>query len=132
VNSGRLPHGLALNAHTGVIGGVPTQLGSFAFTVKVTDATRPTAMTASASFTIRVGPTIQAAVFVTEGGYSAVQSFPLGSSSNQSPTTSITGSATGLDASPSSPPEPPETSSRWRRSAAAPPGLNGPHGLTLG
>ena len=35
---------------------------------------------------------------MTEGGYSGVQSFPLGSSGNVKPTTSITGHATGLDA----------------------------------
>lgn len=54
-------------------------------------------MTATASYRITVNPNIQAAVFVTEGGYSGVQSFPLGSSGNVKPTTSITGSATGLD-----------------------------------
>jgi large repetitive protein len=98
LGSGRLPQGLILNARTGVISGVPTQLGTSSFTVKVTDATKPKAMTASASFSIIVGPNIQAAVYVTEGGYSAVQSFPLGSSGNVKPATSITGSATGLDA----------------------------------
>ena len=82
VTSGSLPQGLKLNARSGVISGAPTQLGSFAFTVKVIDATKPTAMAASTSFTIRVGPSIQAAVYVTDGGYSAVQSFPLGSSGN--------------------------------------------------
>ena len=42
-------------------------------------------------------PNVQAAVYVTEGGYSGVQSFPLGSSGSVKPTTSVTGDTTGLD-----------------------------------
>ena len=64
----------------------------------VTDASTPTPMTATASYTITINPNIQAAVYVTEGGCSGVQSFPLGSAGNVKPTTSITGPATGLDA----------------------------------
>ena len=98
VASGQLPAGLALDPGTGVISGVPAQTGTSAFTVKVTDASTPTPMTDTASYRITVNPNIQAAVYVTEGGYSGVQSFPLGSSGNVKPTTSITGFATGLDA----------------------------------
>ncbi len=98
VSNGHLPPGLTLNASTGVISGVPTQQGTFAFMVSVTDATNPKPMTASASLSVTVGPNIQAAVYVTDGGYSAVQSFPLGSAGNVKPTTSITGYLTGLDA----------------------------------
>ena len=92
------PAGVGAEPRTGVISGTPTQTGTSSFTVKVTDATKPTAMTATANLSITVNPNVQAAVYVTEGGYSAVQSFPLGSSGNVKPTTSITGDATGLDA----------------------------------
>ena len=98
VASGQLPAGLALGPGSGVISGVPAQTGTSAFTVEVTDASTPTPMTDMASYRITVNPNIQAAVYVTEGGYSGVQSFPLGSSGNVKPTTSITGFATGLDA----------------------------------
>jgi hypothetical protein len=53
-------------------------------------------MTATARIAITVNPNVQAAVYVTEGGYSGVQSFPL-TSGDIPPTTSITGPATGLD-----------------------------------
>ena len=43
IASGQPPAGLALNAATGVISGTPTQTGTSSFTVKVTDATKPTA-----------------------------------------------------------------------------------------
>jgi len=98
VSSGHLPPGITLNARTGRLSGAPTQVGTFAFTVNVTDATQPQPMTASTSLSIKVGPSIQAAVYATDGGYSAVQSFPLGSSGNGKPTTSITGNLTGLNA----------------------------------
>ncbi|MGH8650931.1 MAG: putative Ig domain-containing protein [Gammaproteobacteria bacterium] len=39
VGAGALPPGLTLNAQSGVIGGTPTQAGTFNFTVKVTDST---------------------------------------------------------------------------------------------
>ncbi len=90
VKSGQLPAGLTLDARTGAIGGMPTQTGTSTFTVQVTDASTPTPMTATASYTIAINPNIQAAVYVTEGGYSGVQSFPLGSAGNVTPTTSIT------------------------------------------
>ena len=41
VSSGQLPPGLILDASTGYIDGVPTQLGSFAFTMQATDAGSP-------------------------------------------------------------------------------------------
>ncbi|MGH8659896.1 MAG: putative Ig domain-containing protein [Gammaproteobacteria bacterium] len=39
VGAGALPPGLTLNAQSGVIGGTPTQAGTFNFTIKVTDST---------------------------------------------------------------------------------------------
>ncbi|MCU1343496.1 MAG: hypothetical protein JWN92_2919 [Candidatus Acidoferrum typicum] len=41
VSSGQLPPGLILDASTGYIDGVPTQLGSFAFTMRATDVGSP-------------------------------------------------------------------------------------------
>ena len=52
ITSGALPPGLILNAETGLISGTPTKLDSYSFTAKVTDSTKPTAETATKSFTI--------------------------------------------------------------------------------
>jgi hypothetical protein len=41
VSSGNLPGGLNLNAATGVISGMPTTKGDFAFTIKATDSANP-------------------------------------------------------------------------------------------
>jgi hypothetical protein len=97
ITAGRLTAGLTLSAQTGAITGTPTQTGTSTFTVRVTDATKPAAMTATANLSITVNPNVQAAVYVTEGGYSGVQSFPVRSSGNVKPTTSVTGPTTGLD-----------------------------------
>jgi hypothetical protein len=51
VSSGSLPPGLSLDSATGVISGMPTQKGSFSFTVQVTDAA---GSQASQQFTIKV------------------------------------------------------------------------------
>ncbi len=97
VVSGALPTGLSLNATTGVIGGTPTQTGSFTAGIRASDATKPTALTATRTYTITVKPAIQAAVYVPQGGYSAVLSYALGATGNVSPVTTLAGSATGLD-----------------------------------
>ena len=97
VASGALPTGLSLNASTGTISGVPTQTGSFTVGVRATDATKPTALTTTRTYTITVKPAIQAAVYVPQGGYSAVLSYALGASGNVSPVTTLAGSATGLN-----------------------------------
>ena len=54
ITSGALPPGLILNAETGLISGTPTKLDSYSFTAKVTDSTKPTAETATKSFTMAV------------------------------------------------------------------------------
>jgi uncharacterized membrane protein len=52
--SGSLPLGLTLNSATGNISGTPTATGVSSFVVKVTDATTPTAQTATKSLNITV------------------------------------------------------------------------------
>ena len=42
--SGALPPGLSLNASTGIVSGVPTSAGTFAFTIEVTDSLFSTAL----------------------------------------------------------------------------------------
>ncbi|MGH9499617.1 MAG: putative Ig domain-containing protein [Terriglobales bacterium] len=55
ITGGSLPPGLTMNS-AGVISGVPTTVGTFAFTVQVTDATSPTPQMASAGLSIVVNP----------------------------------------------------------------------------
>ncbi len=77
VASGKLPGGLGLNSSSGTISGMPTAAGTSTFAVKVTDSTTPTAMTATAKLAVTINPSVQPAVFVTNGGNSAVSSFAL-------------------------------------------------------
>ena len=55
--SGALPTGLTVNA-VGTISGTPTAAGDFTFTIKATDSTAPTALTATQSFTVTIGPAL--------------------------------------------------------------------------
>ncbi len=54
VSAGVLPPGLSLNASTGVISGVPSTGGSYAFQVQAKDTSNPTAQTATALLQITV------------------------------------------------------------------------------
>jgi hypothetical protein len=54
LTSGALPAGLSLTAASGAISGTPTTSGTYAFTVKATDSTTPTAQTATKSLTLTV------------------------------------------------------------------------------
>ena len=54
VSAGSLPAGLALDASTGAIAGIPAAAGSFTFTVTATDAQDATNF-ASAAFTVSIG-----------------------------------------------------------------------------
>ena len=96
ITSGTLPAGLTLGAATGTISGTPTTATTASLTIKVTDSTSPTPMTATTNLSLAVHPNVQAAVFATNAGNSAVHSFALGASGNATPLSSITGSATGL------------------------------------
>ncbi len=51
---GALPSGMTINATTGTISGTPTRVGSYSFTVKVTDSTNPTTHIATKLFSIVV------------------------------------------------------------------------------
>ena len=93
VADGSLPPGLFLIPF-GKLVGTPTSPGTYAFTLQVTDAT---GTTATAKATLVVQPRVRAAVFVVNGGNSAVHSFALDATGNASPLTALSGSATGLN-----------------------------------
>jgi len=61
VTSGALPPGLTINAATGLIGGTPTQVGNFTFTLTVNDSMGLTSL--PATLTIEVYPALS---FVTQ------------------------------------------------------------------
>ncbi len=54
ITSGQMPHGLSLNASSGVVSGTPSQAGQFDFTVRLTDGSSPSPQTATQAFTIPV------------------------------------------------------------------------------
>ena len=94
--SGTLPKGVSLTK-SGTIAGTPTTAGTSTFTVQVTDSSTPKPMKATAQIGLTVNPQVQSAVYVVNGGNSAVHSFALGASGNAAPLTTLTGAATGLN-----------------------------------
>jgi hypothetical protein len=58
ISAGALPTGLSLDAATGIVSGIPTVAGVFAFTVQVTDSTPTGALvgTVDCSITIAAAP----------------------------------------------------------------------------
>jgi hypothetical protein len=55
VISGALPNGVTMST-AGAFAGTPSRAGSFTFTVRATDTTKPTANTVSGTFTITIAP----------------------------------------------------------------------------
>ncbi len=58
LGTGTLPPGLTLGATSGVISGKPTQVGNFAFTVRLTDATQTTVNSQEIRIAITPGPLV--------------------------------------------------------------------------
>jgi hypothetical protein len=56
MGTGALPPGLTLNAQTGLITGSPTNVGTFSFTVRLTDSTQTTVTSATLRITVTPGP----------------------------------------------------------------------------
>jgi len=63
--SGALPAGLSLNQNSGLISGIPTQYGTFSFTVGLTDSQHPPFTATSATLRIIVDP---APLIITSSG----------------------------------------------------------------
>ena len=86
--TGTLPDGLSLNAGTGAISGVPSKVGAFAFTIRVSDGNQPV-LSATQSFTVNIAAPALPGVTVTQltdtttstsqptFGVSLAQAFPL-------------------------------------------------------
>ena len=58
MGTGSLPPGLSLGATTGVISGAPTQVGTFNFTVRLTDSAQTTATSQPLEITVVPGPLV--------------------------------------------------------------------------
>ena len=65
ISSGSLPSGLSLAGSTGVISGTPTATGTTTFTVKVTDSTTPTHLTATQQLSIIISAGGQGQLTIT-------------------------------------------------------------------
>lgn len=93
VTAGALPDGLSLSP-SGRITGTPTQMGTFTFTVTVTDSAVPISQTASATRSVLVKA--QPGVYATNAGNDSVTEYPLRSGGDIAPIADIVGSHTGL------------------------------------
>ncbi len=96
VSRGALPAGLALNPATGAISGTPTTAGTSTFTLTLTDATKPTALSATKTLSITVSPKLSASVFVGNSGNNSLTSYTVGASGDAHPLTTLAGSSTTL------------------------------------
>ena len=52
LSSGSLPTGLTLNSATGLISGTPTAVGSYLFTIRITDSSSPVPLVSQRSYTV--------------------------------------------------------------------------------
>lgn len=95
IAAGSLPRGLALSA-AGVLSGTPSTGGTSAFTVKATDSTGTTHLTASRAFSLFTNAIVPA-VYVANGGNNSVTSYPL-TGGNLAPASRLAGLAQGLNA----------------------------------
>ena len=94
IGSGTLPSGLTLDPKTGTISGTPAAAGTSDVKVQAEDSA---GATATAQLSLAVRPAVQPALYVVNGGNSAVHSYALGASGNVSPLTTLAGAATGLN-----------------------------------
>jgi WD40 repeat protein len=72
ITTGALPAGLSLNASTGAITGTPTSVGTFSFTVQVSDSSNPTAMTATKAISITIAQASSNTGFLAPNANTAV------------------------------------------------------------
>lgn len=96
VASGALPSGLSLSSG-GVLSGTPTGAGTARFTVEATDSARPTAHVATRGLPLIVYPAPTPAVWVANGGNSAINAFALNANGDVAPMRTLAGSLTGLN-----------------------------------
>jgi hypothetical protein len=83
ISSGALPAWAKLDTSTGVISGTPTAIGTSSFTVKVTDSTTPTPVTATQALTVTIAVSTAACGSGNEPLFSGQYAFQLeGDNSN--------------------------------------------------
>ncbi len=68
LGTGAMPPGLALNAQTGAITGAPTNVGTFNFTVRLTDSTQTTVTSDPLRITVTPGPLLLLSSGALTGG----------------------------------------------------------------
>jgi hypothetical protein len=93
ITGGSLPAGLKLST-SGSITGVPTQMGTFTFTVAATDSAAPTHHTASRTLTLTVK--VAPGVYAANAGNDSVTEYPVGQGGDINPIADLTGPDTGL------------------------------------
>jgi sugar lactone lactonase YvrE len=85
LSAGSLPAGLSLNSSTGAITGAPTTPQTSNFTVKVTDASKPTAQSTTQALSIDVRRPVLPSVYTVNGASGTVTDYALTPLGNASP-----------------------------------------------